>query len=110
MGCVHTSHCCEKCGCKYGDPDCPVENGTAEQEFACEECRHEEFAIVMQKVRNLQTGNTYTSPHKAFYGYRAKEKAQEWANQKTTEGDEAHSIMYFVGPEILLEVCDEFNF
>lgn len=36
--CVHTSHCCVFHGCKYGDADCPVVNGHAEQEFLCEMC------------------------------------------------------------------------
>ena len=36
--CVHTRHCCEIHGCKYGDKDCPVEMGIAKQEYDCEEC------------------------------------------------------------------------
>lgn len=35
---VHTSHCCPKCGCKYGDDDCPVVLGTHEAKFECESC------------------------------------------------------------------------
>jgi hypothetical protein len=35
---VHATHCCKKCGCKYGDADCPVELGTVEAEFPCEDC------------------------------------------------------------------------
>lgn len=35
---VHTSHCCEVHGCKYGESDCPVENGKYEQEYPCESC------------------------------------------------------------------------
>jgi hypothetical protein len=35
---VHTSHCCPKCGCKYCDPDCPVELGLLEAEYDCEDC------------------------------------------------------------------------
>ena len=35
---VHASHCCKWHGCKYGDPDCPVKNGTIEQEYLCEDC------------------------------------------------------------------------
>lgn len=33
---VHTSHCCKWHGCKYGDEDCPVVIGIAEQEYLCE--------------------------------------------------------------------------
>jgi len=35
---VHITHCCQKCGCKYFDPDCPVELGLAPPEFPCEDC------------------------------------------------------------------------
>jgi hypothetical protein len=35
---VHATHCCKKCGCKYGDPDCPVELGTVVALFDCEDC------------------------------------------------------------------------
>lgn len=35
---VHVAHCCKWHGCKYGDPDCPVANGEAEQEYLCEDC------------------------------------------------------------------------
>lgn len=36
---VHTSHCCFEHGCKYGDPECPVELGIVDQEYECEQCR-----------------------------------------------------------------------
>ena len=35
---VHAAHCCKWHGCKYGDPDCSVENGEVEQEHICEDC------------------------------------------------------------------------
>lgn len=35
---VHASHCCERHGCKYGDPDCPVETGQVKALYECEEC------------------------------------------------------------------------
>lgn len=35
---VHTEHCCEEHGCKYGDPDCPVETGRKKASFPCESC------------------------------------------------------------------------
>ena len=39
---VHTEHCCRWHGCKYGDDaDCPVENGTKRQSYACEQCDYE---------------------------------------------------------------------
>jgi hypothetical protein len=35
---VHTEHCCAVHGCKYGDPDCPVETKVQKQSYACEGC------------------------------------------------------------------------
>ena len=35
---VHRTHCCIKHGCKYGDDDCPVENGSVTQEYQCQDC------------------------------------------------------------------------
>jgi hypothetical protein len=37
---VHDSHCCPRCGCKYGRDDCPVASGT-ERGIRCEECQEE---------------------------------------------------------------------
>lgn len=39
---VHTGHCCVKHGCKYSDPQCPVENKKLLQEYPCEWCKEEE--------------------------------------------------------------------
>lgn len=39
--CVHTEHCCKRHGCKYGDSDCPVENGLKVQSGYCERCSWE---------------------------------------------------------------------
>lgn len=35
---THVSHCCSLHGCKYGNEDCPVANGEAEQDYLCEYC------------------------------------------------------------------------
>lgn len=35
---AHAGHCCILHGCKYGDIQCPVLNGSAEQEGPCEYC------------------------------------------------------------------------
>jgi hypothetical protein len=40
---VHNTHCC-KCGCKYGDYDCPVEFGDAEG-VKCEDCEYEDESL-----------------------------------------------------------------
>lgn len=36
--CVHTRHCCEIHGCKYGDKKCLVARGLRYQEYPCESC------------------------------------------------------------------------
>lgn len=38
---VHRTHCCNKHGCKYGDPDCPVVINLLKQDYPCEICRDE---------------------------------------------------------------------
>ena len=35
---THQEHCCVAHGCKYGNPDCPVENKTLVQTYPCEDC------------------------------------------------------------------------
>lgn len=35
---VHDTHCCKIHGCKYGDKDCPVENGLSDGVKECESC------------------------------------------------------------------------
>lgn len=35
---VHQTHCCDKHGCKYADPKCPVVKGKVKQEDPCETC------------------------------------------------------------------------
>jgi hypothetical protein len=35
---VHATHCCPNCGCKYGDPNCPVVTKLVEPVYDCEDC------------------------------------------------------------------------
>lgn len=35
---VHATHCCTKCGCKYGDEDCPVATGEVAPVYKCQDC------------------------------------------------------------------------
>ena len=35
---VHVTHCCIDHGCKYGDQDCPVADGSHRQANPCEHC------------------------------------------------------------------------
>lgn len=40
---VHASHCCRRCGCKYGDDsDCAVMQNRVVQEYPCEMCEQHE--------------------------------------------------------------------
>lgn len=38
---VHTEHCCDIHGCKYGDPKCTVVSGEKAQSYLCEACEEE---------------------------------------------------------------------
>jgi transcriptional regulator with XRE-family HTH domain len=38
---VHSAHCCRKCGCKYGEPDCPVVLGLTPQLYPCPDCAND---------------------------------------------------------------------
>ena len=40
---VHETHCCSTHGCKYGNPKCPVLNGSIKQKYPCEFCEEDEF-------------------------------------------------------------------
>lgn len=53
--CVHTTHCCSRHGCKYGDNDCPVEKGLSKQEYPCEECdfEQEDYNINKEQFKHV---------------------------------------------------------
>ena len=51
---VHVIHCCSKCGCKYGDKDCPVVLGTVKQEYPCADC-----AKAMKDVKKYLRENLF---------------------------------------------------
>ena len=41
---VHTEHCCQLHGCKYGDQDsCPVASGRKRQSYPCEYCESDRY-------------------------------------------------------------------
>lgn len=57
---VHEAHCCPKHGCKYGDDDCPVENGFIEPKYTCESCEwdaSEEVKTPYDGVRTISMSN-----------------------------------------------------
>ena len=63
---VHTSHCCKRHGCKYGDDDrCPVENGSHPQEHLCEACSEDVklHPDLMNVVRSLIDENDLRRMH-----------------------------------------------
>jgi hypothetical protein len=51
-----TSHCCKLHGCKYGDDDCPVENGKEEQLYPCEYC--DDAGITLSDIKYNVTNET----------------------------------------------------
>ena len=61
----HQSHCCKKHGCKYGDHDCPVANGSVIQDHRCEYCRDNSFDLSDSAIDKL-TGNLNKIWQKAF--------------------------------------------
>jgi hypothetical protein len=81
----HPSHCCAKHGCKYGDPDCPVESGEQKQDHPCEQCGEEEFAVVLSHKIYPGTGGESFKVVKAFYGYMAVERAEKFATPSRIE-------------------------
>ena len=36
---IHARHCCVKCGCKYGEDNCPVVNFRVMQRYNCPDCK-----------------------------------------------------------------------
>lgn len=49
---VHAAHCCARCGCKYGDEDCPVVSGEIEAKYDCSEC-DDEFDQIVNTLKHL---------------------------------------------------------
>lgn len=39
---AHSTHCCARHGCKYGDPFCTVILNLVPQEYPCEDCPNED--------------------------------------------------------------------
>lgn len=53
---VHQTHCCIMHGCKYGDEDCPVENGEIRQKYICEDCDYDNIKSVDDLIAMHQLG------------------------------------------------------
>lgn len=62
---VHIDHCCARHGCKYGDKDCPVENGYVNQRYDCECCgsAKEDAINELEEIGFKRTGHD----NKLFY-------------------------------------------
>lgn len=63
---VHGFHCCKEHGCKYGDADCPVWQGTEEQAYPCETCAWavEETNRLLHEIFDFDMGGIVS---KTFY-------------------------------------------
>ena len=56
---VHQSHCCKLHGCKYGDEDCPVEQGRMTQDGPCETCGvYDNIHTIEELNERIQVGET----------------------------------------------------
>lgn len=53
--CVHTEHCCQEHGCKYGDEDCPVVLLIKKQSFPCEECETQQNDMAPPEVVSFES-------------------------------------------------------
>ena len=53
---VHTRHCCVIHGCKYCDPDCPVADGSQQQDYTCESCGWDGIKSVEQVLDIVSSG------------------------------------------------------
>ena len=51
---VHQSHCCKKHGCKYGEENCPVANGSVKQDTPCERCGTDDEDIDAATISDLR--------------------------------------------------------
>lgn len=62
---VHIEHCCKWHGCKYGDENCPVANGTEEQAYICEYCYEdiENENLYREKLNNIEEIKKFISGH-----------------------------------------------
>lgn len=56
---AHPSHCCVHHGCKYGDKECPVYDGTVVQEYACQDCPEQIPTSSMTKEAYLKAASKY---------------------------------------------------
>jgi hypothetical protein len=67
---VHTEHCCVIHGCKYGDPDCPVENRRQRQTHLCEWCDNtkEQMLAVKDAFKNGLPEEEEEKSPEPFYG------------------------------------------
>jgi hypothetical protein len=59
---VHASHCCAQHGCKYGDDDCPVVQGTIEQLYPCESCDDESRRLEAGMKKAVELGLIADTP------------------------------------------------
>ena len=97
---VHNTHCCKRCGCKYGDEDCPVKTGLVQGLSQCEFCENllvesvrafarltiEEKKEFMKWVGEIDSGKSVTCP-RCLKLY----SEQEYKSEKTIGVDECNN-------------------
>lgn len=59
---VHTEHCCEEHGCKYGDRNCTVKTKVKPQSFPCEYCEEDFVELSRADLAQMITN----AIHKGF--------------------------------------------
>ena len=88
---VHQSHCCKLHGCKYGDKDCPIEQGRITQDGPCESCGVYDNIHTMEELNDrmsiqlLKTGDKLKAIRIGLEGVNEAIELNEYIH-----GDEKH--------------------
>lgn len=98
---VHDRHCCQRHGCKYGDPDCTVVSGKY-QGIKCEECYGEAI------VTDIFSANMYLNWQMEGFGFGQLSVNQSKDGQITVDSEcmgkeYVRKILYALADKIVAE-------
>lgn len=65
---VHFNHCCMLHGCKYGNEDCPVQDGPPFDQIACQDCSDEALGNIGSPDRLDEIVKKHGCPHMTTLG------------------------------------------
>lgn len=76
---VHRAHCCVKHGCKYGEDDCPVYNGSVTQKYPCQDCSdYPDEAVDFEPKKE---DNSPMENNNAYYARELAGSLEKWAHR-----------------------------